>query len=78
MAAVILGIGPIYTLVAGTIYALPTRLVTVRAQPITNILVSNDGTTFAAPAADSGGQFITAGLFIKDTVGGALVRCAVS
>lgn len=76
--ATLLTIGPVHTLVQNTVYSLPSRNVLIRAQPITNILVSNDGTTFAAPTADAGGQFSIAAGYIKDTVGGALIKCAAA
>lgn len=72
-----LTIGPVHTLVANQIYALPPRRVLIRAQPITNVQVSNDNTTFATPVADAQGQFETAAAFIRDSVGGALIRLVV-
>ena len=74
MPTELLTIGPVHTLVNDQIYALPTRAVRMRAQPVTNILISNDGTTFLGPTFDATGQCDVVGGFIKDSVGGALVK----
>lgn len=65
----LLSIGPIYTLVQNREYSTPVRLCTIFAQPITNLQVSNDGVTWATPTT-----FNLASAFLRDTVGGALVR----
>lgn len=69
-----LTIGPVHTLVANIPYALPPRELYIRAQPITNIQISNDNTTYVAAVADANGMIRTAAAFIRDTVGGSLVR----
>jgi len=74
MPTISLTIGPIHTLVQNVIYALPARTTRLRAQPVTNILISNDGTTFAGPTFDATGQADISGGFIRDSVGGALVK----
>ena len=74
MATTLLTIGPVHTLVANQIYALPARVVRMRAQPVTNILISNDGTTFLGPTFDATGQADISGAFIRDSVGGAQIK----
>lgn len=74
MATTLLSLGPIHTLVANQIYALPAIACRLRAQPVTNILISNDGATFLGPTFDATGQCDVVGGFIRDSVGGAQVK----
>jgi len=74
MPTIQLTIGPVHTLANGVIYALPARTVRMRAQPVTNILISNDGTTFLGPTFDATGQADISGGFVRDSAGGALVK----
>lgn len=69
MPTELLTIGPVHTMVQNREYATPYRLCTMFAQPVTNIEVSNDKVTWAAPTT-----FNIASAFMRDTVGGALVR----
>lgn len=74
MPTIALTIGPAHTLVAGVAYAMPAKAVRLRAQPVTNILISNDGTTWLGPTFDATGQADVVGVFIRDSVGGAIVK----
>jgi len=70
-----LDIGLIHTLVQNVVYALPARTVRLSAAPFANIQVSNAvGGTFLLPIMDAAGQCDLSGGFIRDTVGGALVK----
>jgi len=74
MPTIQLSCGPVNTLVQNVQYATPTRRCLMRAQPFANIQLSNDGTTWLLPIFDAAGQGECAGMFIRDTVGGAQVR----
>jgi len=74
MPTIQLSCGPVHTLAIGVVYALPAVACRLRAQPVTNILISNDGATFLGPTFDATGQTDVVGGFIRDSVGGALIK----
>ena len=70
----VISIGPAFTTVINVIYALPARTVRMRAQPVTGVVISNDGVTFSGPTFDATGQADVSGGFLKDTTGGSIIK----